>query len=204
MQAGPQSGSMTLVSSTGAPLLVVPLTGTAAPVPPIVAFAPAVRKLHVRHCNSRPNSYLSLGGYIKRAVFGGIALSCSGAPSYSTCTVSPTSAILASNSQTNITVTVTTELQLSSSARPVNRPFSLAGAGSHRSSRRSSYSSAAKNSPQPSCLQSPFSWPDCYSLVYSPAVAADPPADLPDPLLRRRHPEPTPCSSRQPLEAVPP
>ena len=129
MQTGTQTGSMTLVSSTGASLLVVPFTGTAVPVPPIVAFAPQSGGSTSVTVTAGKTATYHLVATASALFSGGIALSCSGAPTYSTCTVSPTSPILAAGSQTSIAVTVTTELTLSSSAGPVHQPFSLAGAG---------------------------------------------------------------------------
>jgi hypothetical protein len=128
-QAGAQTGSMSLVSSTGASLLVVPLTGTAVLVPPIVAFAPQSGGSTSVTVTAGQTATYHLVATASALFSGGVALSCSGTPTYSTCVVSPTSANLTAGSQTGITVTVTTELQLSSSAGPLPQPFSLAGAG---------------------------------------------------------------------------
>jgi hypothetical protein len=129
-QAGGQTGQISLVSTTtAASLLVVPLTGTAVPVPPIVAFAPQSGGSTSVTVTAGQTATYHLVATASALFSGGIALSCSGAPSYSTCTVSPISAILTAGSQTNITVTVATELPLNSSAGPIHQPFSLAGAG---------------------------------------------------------------------------
>jgi hypothetical protein len=60
---------------------------------------------------------------------GNITLSCAGAPSYSTCSVTPPSATLAAGSQTGITVTVATKSSVSAGVSIIHQPLSLAGAG---------------------------------------------------------------------------
>jgi hypothetical protein len=124
--SGTQQGKMTLSFSDGSPALVVPLTGTG--VAPLT-LSPASGSSSSAAVTSGQTATYHLVLASAPGISGTATLSCNGAPANSTCTVTPSSTSIASDSSTDIVVSVATGVSQTASVPPAGSSIRFAGGG---------------------------------------------------------------------------
>jgi hypothetical protein len=117
--SGQQSDSFAMIGSNGTSLLLVPLTATALPAPPIVAFTPQTGASTTVTVSSGQTATYHLVATASPLFSGKVLFYCSGAPIYSNCGVSPSTMTLAPGQQVNISVFATTNGTIANTASAI-------------------------------------------------------------------------------------